>query len=164
MALMRRIAGLLAAAALGCGSGTSSQGNSFDGTVHGQPMKPSDAISATARVALASLSANVLSIVLTDSAGVCAKVSANTEPRNGKALIILLADFNAFVITPPSGTGTFTVYDPGSGGLPPAHGPRRPCAGSRRSLARYRAGGAMDWHSCSAGCSRGRCRRLISLR
>jgi hypothetical protein len=121
MALMRRIAGLLAAAALGCGSGTSSQGNSFDGTVHGQPMKPSDAISATARVALASLSANVLSIVLTDSAGVCAKVSANTEPRNGKALIILLADFNAFVITPPSGTGTFTVYDPGSGGLPPAH-------------------------------------------
>jgi len=121
MALMRRIAGVLAAAALGCGSGGGSGGNSFSGTVHGQGMKPADAISSTARVALASINANVLSIVLTDSAGTCAKVSANSDPKSAKALIILLADFNAFVITPPAGTGTFTIYDPRSAGLPPAH-------------------------------------------
>jgi hypothetical protein len=121
MALMRRIAGLLAAAALGCGSGSTSAGNSFSGTVHGQGMKPADAVSSNAAVSLGSISANVLSIVLIDSAGTCAKVSANSEPKSAKALIILLADFNAFVITPPAGTGTFTVYDPRSAGLPPAH-------------------------------------------
>jgi hypothetical protein len=121
MEIMRRIAGLLAIAALGCGSGSTSAGNSFSGTVHGQGMKPADAISSNAQVALASISANVLSIVLTDSSGVCAKVSANSEPKSAKALIILLADFNAFVITPPSGTGTFSVYDPRSAGLPPTH-------------------------------------------
>jgi hypothetical protein len=121
MRIMRRIAGLFVAAVLGCASGNSSGGNSFSGTVHGQGMKPGDAISSNAQVALGSISANVLSIVLTDSSGVCAKVGANSEPKSAKALIIFLADFNAFVITPPSGTGTFNVYDPRSGGLPPAH-------------------------------------------
>jgi hypothetical protein len=121
MAFMRRFAGLLAAVALGCGGGSAPAGATFNGTVHGQPMKPAEAISSTARVSLAAISADVLAIVLTDAAGACAKVGANTEPKNGKALILLLADFNNFVISAPSGTGTFSVYDPSGGGLPPAH-------------------------------------------
>jgi len=121
MGAMRRIAGLLAAAALGCGAGATSPGATFNGVVHGTPMKPADAISSRANVAVATISAEVLSIVLTDAAGSCAKLTANTEPKNGKALIILLADVNNFVITPPSGTGTFDIYNPSGGGLPPAH-------------------------------------------
>lgn len=119
---MRRIAGLLAAAALGCGSGSGSTaaGTTFNGTVHGQPMKPAEAISMPATVSLGTVSANVLAIALADAAGACAKVGANTEPKNGKALVIFLADFNNFVTSPPSGTGTFSIYNP-SGGLPPPH-------------------------------------------
>src|SRR5690349_20072301 len=118
---MRRLLGLLAAAAVGCGSGSSPAGATFNGTVHGQPMKPAEAISSPAHVSLAAVSADVLAIALTDAAGACAKLGANTEPRNGKALVLLLADFNNFVITAPSGSGTFTIYDPSAGGLPPAH-------------------------------------------
>ena len=86
-------------------------------------MKPADAISAPARVSLGAVSADVGAIVLTDGTGVCTKVAANTEPKNGKALILLLADFNpaAFTANAPAGPATFDVIDPAAPGIPPAH-------------------------------------------
>lgn len=117
---MRPIAGLLAVAALGCGGGSTSAGATFNGTVHGQAMKPAEAISSPASVSLGAISANVAAVVLTDAGGACAKVGANKEPGNAKALVIFLADFNNFVTSPPSGTGTFSIYNPSSGGLPPS--------------------------------------------
>jgi 5-hydroxyisourate hydrolase-like protein (transthyretin family) len=118
---MRPIVAGLAAAAMACGSG-SKPGATFDGVVHGQPMKPADAISSPAKVPLAAISAHVVAIVLTDVSGACAKVSANVEPKNGKALIILLADVSPTLeVTTPTGPGTFTIYNSTTGGLPPAH-------------------------------------------
>jgi hypothetical protein len=109
------VAGMLAAA-LACGSSS--------GMVRGQPMKPVDAVSSPARVSLGAISADVAAIVLSDVSGVCGKLTANTEPRNGKALVILLADVDrsSYAVTAPTGPGTFDVYNPaGAFGLPPAH-------------------------------------------
>ena len=91
--------------ALGCGSG--SAGGSFNGVVRGQPMKPADAISSPARVSLGPISADVGGVVLTDVPGVCGRVTANSEPKNGKALVLFLADFNRQTLTataPPRST------------------------------------------------------------
>jgi hypothetical protein len=107
--------------ALGCGSG--SVGGSFNGVVRGQPMKPADAISSPARVSLGPISADVGAVVLTDVAGVCGRVTANAEPRNGKALVLFLADFNrqTLTATAPAGPGTFDVVNPNAPGIPPLH-------------------------------------------
>jgi len=115
------IAGL--ACALGCGSGSGSAGGTFNGVVRGQPMKPADAISSPAHVSLGPISADVGAVVLTDVAGVCNRVTANSEPKNGKALILLLADFNPLTLTAsaPAGPGTFDVVNPNAAGIPPQH-------------------------------------------
>jgi len=50
--------------------------------------------------------------------------TANTEPKNGKALVIMLADVDrsSFSVTAPSQPGTFDVFNPtGTSGIPPAH-------------------------------------------
>jgi hypothetical protein len=120
---MKRIAAVSLAAAFGCGGGGMNVGATFNGVVHGQSMTPADAISSPARVTVSGVNAEVAAIVLTNVTGVCAKVTANTEPRNGKALVILLADFTALPlsITAPSSPATFNVYNPAGGGIPPAH-------------------------------------------
>ena len=107
--------------ALGCGSG--SAGGSFNGVVRGQPMKPADAISSPARVSLGPISADVGGVVLTDVPGVCGRVTANSEPKNGKALVLFLADFNrqTLTATAPAGPGTFDVVNPNAPGIPPPH-------------------------------------------
>jgi hypothetical protein len=109
--------------ALGCGSGSGSGGGSFNGVVRGQPMKPADAISSPARVSLGPISADVGAVVLTDVPGVCGRVTANTEPKNGKALVLFVADFNrqTLTATAPAGPGTFDVVNPNSPGIPPLH-------------------------------------------
>jgi hypothetical protein len=118
---MKRSAAVFLAAALGCGGGVT-VGATFNGVVHGQPMAPADAISSPARVTVSGVNAEVAAIVLTNVAGVCAKVTANTEPRNGKALAILLADFALpLSINAPGSPATFNVYNPATGGIPPAH-------------------------------------------
>src|SRR5437763_1340154 len=116
-------AGILAAG-LACGSGSGSTGATLNGVVRGQPMKPVDAVSSPARVSLGAISADVAAIVLSDVSGVCAKLTANTEPKNGKALVMMLADVDrsSFAVTAPSGPGTFDVFNPaGTFGIPPAH-------------------------------------------
>ena len=116
-------AGILAAG-LACGSGSGSTGATLNGVVRGQPMKPVDAVSSPARVSLGAISADVAAIVLSDVSGVCAKLTANTEPKNGKALVMMLADVDrsSFAVTAPSGPGTFDVFNPaGTLGIPPAH-------------------------------------------
>lgn len=115
-------AGILAAG-LACGSGSGSTGATLNGVVQGQPMKPVDAVSSPARVSLGAISADVGAIVLSDVSGVCAKLTANAEPKNGKALIIMLADVDrsSFAVTAPSGPGTFDVFNPQALGIPPAH-------------------------------------------
>jgi hypothetical protein len=109
-------------AALACGSGAGN-GGSFNGVVRGQPMKPADAVSSAARVSLGPIAADVGAIVITDSPGVCGRVTANAEPRNGKALILFLADFDrqTLTATAPAGTGTFDVVNPNASGIPPVH-------------------------------------------
>jgi len=106
--------------ALGCGSGV---GGSFNGVVRGQPMKPTDAISSPARVSLGPISADVGAVVLTDVPRVCGRVTANTEPKSGKALVLFLADFNrqTLTATAPAGPGTFDVVNPNAPGIPPLH-------------------------------------------
>jgi hypothetical protein len=120
---MSRIAAVLLLGAAACGGGSSTASATFSGVVRGQPMKPADAISSPARVSLGAVSADVAAIVLSDAAGVCGKVNANTEPKNGKALIILLADFDpaAFSVTAPAGPATFNVINPNLPGITPSH-------------------------------------------
>ncbi len=116
-------AGILAAG-LACGSGSGSTGATLNGVVRGQPMKPAEAVSSPARVSLGSISADVAATVLSDVSGVCAKLTGNTEPKNGKPLIIMLADVDrsSFAVTAPSGPGTFDVFNPeGAFGIPLAH-------------------------------------------
>jgi len=122
---MQRIAaaGILACG-LACGGGSGSTGATLNGVVRGQPMKPADAVSSPARVSLGAISADVAAIVLSDVSGVCGKLTANTEPKNGKALVMMLAevDRSSFAVTAPSGPGTFDVFNPaGTLGIPPAH-------------------------------------------
>ena len=102
-------AGILAAG-LACGSGSGSTGATLNGVVRGQPMKPVDAVSSPARVSLGAISADVAAIVLSDVSGVCAKLTGNTEPKNGKALVMMLADVDrsSFAVTAPWGQGPST--------------------------------------------------------
>ena len=113
------IAALVCAA--GCGSG--SAGGSFNGAVLGQSMKPADAVSSRAHVSLGPIAADVGAIVLTDVPGLCSRVTANTERRNGKHLVLFLADFNpqTFTATAPAGPGTFDVVNPNVRGIVPLH-------------------------------------------
>ena len=125
MSRMRAACVLLVAVAA-CGGGSGSAGATFSGAVKGQTLSPKDSISSPATVLLPiGGTAGVAAIVLGDDGALCTKVTANTEPRNGKALILLLADVNPNLIaSAPAGTGTFTVYDFSAGlagGLPPAH-------------------------------------------
>src|SRR5207253_10388471 len=122
MRMLRIAAAGLLAFGLACGSGSSSA--TLNGVVRGPPMKPVDAVSSPGRVSLGAISADVAAIVLSDVSGVCAKLTANTEPKNGKALVILLADVDrsSFSVTAPSQPGTFDVFNPaGTFGIPPAH-------------------------------------------
>jgi hypothetical protein len=120
---MTRIAAVLLLCAAACGGGNSTSGATFNGVVRGQSMKPADAVSSPARVSLGAVSADVAAVVLTDATGVCGRVTANAEPKNGKALILLLADFDSsrFALTAPTGPASFDVINPAAPGIPPAH-------------------------------------------
>jgi len=106
-------AGILAAG-LACGSGSGNTGATLNGVVGGQPMKPVDAVSSPARVSLGAISADVAAIVLSDVSGVCGKLTANTEPKNGKALVMMLADVDrsSFAVTAPSGPESLPRISP----------------------------------------------------
>jgi hypothetical protein len=124
MRMLRIAAAGILAAGLACGSGSGSTGATLNGVVRGQPMKPADAVSSPAQVSLGAISADVAAIVLSDVSGVCAKLTANAEPKNGRALVIMLADVDrsSYAVTAPSGPGTFEVFNPGGApGMPPAH-------------------------------------------
>jgi hypothetical protein len=114
--------GAAAALALAaCGAGH--QPATFIGTVKGQAFAPADAQSAPATVSFSVGTAAVAAIVLSDAPGLCAKLTAGTEPRNGKALIFFLTDVNQVSLTGavPDAPATYTVYDFSGGSLPPAH-------------------------------------------
>jgi len=124
MRMLRIAAAGLLAFGLACGSGSGSSSATLNGVVRGQPMKPVDAVSSPARVSLGAISADVAAIVLSDVSGVCAKLTANTEPKNGEALVIMVADVDrsSFSATAPSQPGSFDVFNPaGTFGIPPAH-------------------------------------------
>jgi hypothetical protein len=115
----RYFAAILMTAAA-CGGGGASA--TFTGTVHGQSMRPSDAISSPATVSFASGTVPVAAIIIADAGTLCTKLAANLEPKSSRALILFLADVNGATgtIEAPSGTGTWTIYTVGSG-VPPAH-------------------------------------------
>src|SRR5256885_16459469 len=104
MRMLRIAAAGLLAFGLACGSGSGSSSAPLKGVVRGQPMKPVDAVSSPARVSLGAISADVAAIVLSDVSGVCAKLTAITEPVNGEALVIMVADVDrsSFSATAPS--------------------------------------------------------------
>jgi hypothetical protein len=116
------VRGVLLGAALAACGGTGA-GATFHGTVKGQAFAPADAISSPATAQFSVGTAGVAAIVLSGAVGLCAKVSANTEPRSTQALVLLLTDVNLTSLTGsvPSGTGVYTVYDFSAGGVPPAH-------------------------------------------
>src|SRR5438445_10638483 len=91
MHLPRITAAGIHAAGIASGSGSTNTGATLNGVVGGQPMKPVDAVSSPARVSLGAISADVAAIVLSDVSGVCGKVTANTDPKNGKAPARMLA-------------------------------------------------------------------------
>ncbi len=107
------------ALAVACGSNASA---TFVGTVHGQSMTPTDAISSQATVAFTSGTAPVAALFFSDAGALCTKLAANQEPRSSRALLVFLADVDSTtgMFEAPSGTGTFPVFTVGSGG-PPAH-------------------------------------------
>ncbi|MCA1825413.1 MAG: hypothetical protein ABR567_16545 [Myxococcales bacterium] len=117
-AVHRAAAILLAGAACGNDAGA---GATFEGSIHGLAMQPKDAISSPATVAFSSGSAPVAAIVIGDVPQLCAKVSANLEPRSSTLLLLFLADVNPVsgAIQPAAGTGSFPVFRIGNGAAPP---------------------------------------------
>ena len=109
---------LLAAAA--CGGGGASA--TFTGTIDGQTMRPTDAISSPATVGFTSGTAPVAAIVIADAGGLCTRLAANLEPKSSRVLVLFLADVNGATgaIQVPSGTATHLLFTVGSG-APPAH-------------------------------------------
>jgi hypothetical protein len=108
--------------ALAAGCGTSASSASVVGTVHGQALTPTDAISATASVALASGTVPAAALIFSDAGALCTKVTANQEPASARALLLFLADADPVTggITAAAGTGTWSIFIVGSGN-PPAH-------------------------------------------
>ncbi len=113
----RACAAFLLAAA--CGGGSSA---TFAGAIHGQTLRPSDAVSSPATVAFASGTLPVAAIVLSDAGTLCTKLAANLEPQSARTLVLFLADVNASTgaIEAPTGTATHLLFTVGSG-APPAH-------------------------------------------
>ncbi len=109
---------LLAIAA--CGGGGSSA--TFAGTIHGQTLRPLDAVSSPATVVFASGTASAAAIILSDAGTLCTRLAANLEPKSSRSLVLFLADVNAATgaIEVPSGTATYLLFTVGSGS-PPAH-------------------------------------------
>jgi hypothetical protein len=109
---------LLAAACSGGGSSSAT----FNGSVHGQTLTPSQSISSPATVSLASGNAPVAAIMLSDSPSLCGKLGLNQAPQSARVLLIFLSDVNAATgaIQVPAGTATYTVFVVSSGN-PSAH-------------------------------------------
>ena len=97
-------AALLVCAA--CGGGRSSP-VSVNGNIAGQPMGAQDAVSNV----FASGADSAALILFTNTANTCAKLSANQQPKNAKAIILTVGTQNATNISAPTAPGTYTVHD-----------------------------------------------------
>ncbi|HUJ28891.1 MAG TPA: hypothetical protein VLW85_22880 [Myxococcales bacterium] len=106
-----------------CGGGGAQVGATFSGTVKGQPFTPADAQSTRGTATFSVGTAGVGAIALTSFAGVCASLTANTEPKSTTDLVLLVSDVNLSTLqgSAPTQPATYTVYDFSGSGLPPAH-------------------------------------------
>ncbi len=104
-------------AACGGGSDGGRSPASVNGAIGGQSMTARDAISNVLQVGGGNSAAGIL---ITNVANTCAMLSANRQPRNVQAIIILMGNQSAGGVTAPTSTGPYTVYP--LSGPPPATG------------------------------------------
>jgi len=100
--------GILAAALFVCGAcgGGSSSPASVSGTLAGQAMGAQDAVSNV----LTSGSDSQGFVLITNASNTCAKLTANQQPKNAKAIAVGVATTNATGFSAPAAAGTVTVY------------------------------------------------------
>jgi hypothetical protein len=146
---IRSMTAAIALSALGaaCSSDNGASG-SFTGTVQGTTVKVNDVVSATGvQIATAgsladcntntdcttagetciagscgSASGKVAAVVLTSVGGLCAKVSANQEPKNSQYFVLVVADVNLSTgdVSAPAAVGNYAVVAP-TVKIPPPH-------------------------------------------
>lgn len=91
--MIRHVLAVAAISALGSACGGASPGPSatVTGTIRGQSFTPKDAQSTTGTVVVGENTIQAASIVISDSAGLCANASAGKEPRSSHYLVIVLS-------------------------------------------------------------------------
>ena len=101
--------GILAVALLLCGAcgGGSSTPASVNGNLGGQPMGAQDAVS---NVFTFSANDTEGAILITNAPGTCAKLAANQQPKNVKAIQVGIGTQSGSAVTAPAANGAYTVH------------------------------------------------------
>jgi hypothetical protein len=101
--------GILAVALFLCGAcgGGSSTAASVDGNLAGLPMGAQDAVS---NIINFSTTDSEGAILITNAPGTCAKLAANQQPKNIKAIQVGMGTQSASAITAPAASGVYTVH------------------------------------------------------
>lgn len=100
---------MVAAVAIVCGAcGGSSGPVSVSGNIAGQSMGAQDAVSNVIPINPPPNSEGA--ILLTNAANTCAKLTADQQPKNAKAILIEIGLQTPNGVSAPTAAGTFTVY------------------------------------------------------
>jgi hypothetical protein len=103
--------GILAAALFACGAcGSGSSGGSpasVNGNIGGQPFDAQDSISNVVAAGFGSAGL----VLITNASNTCGKLTANQQPKNAKAVLIVFGFQSGGAITAPTSTGSYTVHD-----------------------------------------------------
>src|SRR5262245_39970415 len=111
--MRRTVLCALLATGAGCGAGNQTYATgsaTVSGTLAGVTMCPGDAISTQLQVASGTVSGTVGSIVISNSANNCARISSHQATKNSQWLSLAVGVKVGSTVVPPSAPGTFQVY------------------------------------------------------
>jgi hypothetical protein len=107
--MCRIILAVMFAVCVACGSGSGSGSGSsasVNGTIGGQSMTAREAISNVVQFGAGNSASEIL---ITNVTNICAMVSANQEPRNAQAILMLVGNWNGGVASAATATGVYPV-------------------------------------------------------
>ncbi|MGE5182999.1 MAG: hypothetical protein ACM31C_13095 [Acidobacteriota bacterium] len=98
--------------------GTDTVAGSVSGTVKGQTYAIKDAISASVAITGNTGTFHTAAILLANTSGMCADITANKQPPSVSVVSISLETVNGTTLNTPTMPGTFAIYQ--GSGTPPA--------------------------------------------